>query len=148
MSVSIRRLGPDDAGLVLSAEGIFDSPATHEATHRFLAEPGHHLLMALEGDRAVGFVSGVEMTHPDKGTELFLYELGVAADARGQGIGRRLVEALRDLAVERGCYGMWVLTDDDNHAALATYRSAGGSVTGHPVMLEWGSREEGDSATR
>ena len=27
--------------------------------------------------RPVGFVSGVEMTHPDKDTEMFLYELAV-----------------------------------------------------------------------
>jgi hypothetical protein len=29
-------------------------------------------------DVDVGFVTGVEMTHPDKGTEMFLYELSVA----------------------------------------------------------------------
>jgi hypothetical protein len=31
---------------------------------------------------------------------------------------------------------MWVLTDDDNEAALATYTSAGGS-RGRQVMLDW-----------
>ncbi len=32
---------------------------------------------------------------------------------------------------------MWVLTDSDNAAALATYASAGGSRTDDQVMLEW-----------
>ena len=32
------------------------------------------------------------------------------------------------LARERDCYGMWVLTDDDNAAAMAAYRGAGGVV--------------------
>ena len=32
-------------------------------------------------------VSGVETTHPDKGTEMFLYELGVAALATYRGTG-------------------------------------------------------------
>jgi ribosomal protein S18 acetylase RimI-like enzyme len=43
-------------------------------------------------------VTGVEMTHPDKGTEMFLYELGVADEHQGRGIGRALVSALADLA--------------------------------------------------
>ena len=64
------------------------------------------------------------MTHPDKGTEMFLYELGVDDAARGQGVGKALVAALRDLAEERGCYGMWVLTDADNEAALRTYQAS------------------------
>jgi len=54
----------------------------------------------------IGFVSGVELTHPDKGSEMFLYELGVDAAARRRGVGRALVEALRALARRRGCYGM------------------------------------------
>jgi ribosomal protein S18 acetylase RimI-like enzyme len=77
------------------------------------------------------------MTHPDKGTEMFLYELGVAEQHQRQGVGRALVDALRAIAVERGCYGMWVLTDDDNVAALATYRAAGAGEPEPQVMLSW-----------
>ena len=57
--------------------------------------PDHHLCIAYDdSDQPVGFVSGVETTHPDKGTEMFLYELGVDDRADGKGIGRALVEAL------------------------------------------------------
>ena len=66
-------------------------------------------------------MSGVETTHPDKGTEMFLYELAVASEHRRRGIGPALVEALAALARERGCYGMWVGTEPGNAAALATY---------------------------
>jgi aminoglycoside 3-N-acetyltransferase I len=140
--VAIRPLGPADVDSVLGAPGLFDEPPTREATERFLASPGHHLLMAFDddGERALGFVSGVEMTHPDKGTELFLYELGVDERARGHGVGTALVEALRAVAVERGCYGMWVLTEDDNAAALATYRRAGGADPEPQVMVAWDLR--------
>ena len=67
------------------------------------------------------------MTHPDKGTEMFLYELGVDESARRQGVGRTLVQALAALAREQGCYDMWVLADADNEAAQATYTRAGGA---------------------
>jgi ribosomal protein S18 acetylase RimI-like enzyme len=82
-------------------------------------------------------VTGVELTHPDKGTEMFLYELGVDEAHRGRGIGKALVEALAGLAREHGCYGMWVLTDDDNPAALAAYRGAGAEDESRQVMLSW-----------
>jgi len=122
---------------VAAASALFDGPAREDAIRRFLAEPGHHLLVAYRGDEPAGMVSGVELTHPDKGTEMFLYELGVEERFRGRGIGRRLVAALADLAREKGCYGMWVLTDDDNGAALAAYRSAGGVLDAAPRMLTW-----------
>jgi ribosomal protein S18 acetylase RimI-like enzyme len=135
--VQIDRLGPDDLERVLAAPHLFDAPPTAEWTDRFLADQGHHLLFARVEEADVGFVTGVEMTHPDKGTEMFLYELGVDEAARGKGVGTALVAALRDLAEKRGCYGMWVLTDDDNAAAVATYEAAGGSEPDPQVLLEW-----------
>jgi GNAT superfamily N-acetyltransferase len=122
-----------------SAAHLMDGPVDVAAATRFLTEPGHHLLLAYEsaGGDPVGFVSGVETTHPDKGTEMFLYELAVDEPHRGHGIGTALVNALDRLARTRGCYGMWVLTDFDNLAAVATYRAAGGlEPTGH-AMITW-----------
>ena len=114
----IRRLGPGDDALVVAAEHLFDGPARPDATARFLAEPGHHLLVAYDGEAAGRDGHRRRDTHPDKGTEMFLYELAVDEAARGRGIGRALVTALADLARDAGCYGMWVLTDDDNPAAV------------------------------
>ena len=135
--MKIARLGPGDERLVLAAPGLFDSSPTQEWTARFLATEGHHLLVALEDDAAVGFISGVETTHPDKGTEMFLYELSVAPEHRNRGVGRALVGALAELARERGCYGMWVGTESDNAAALATYRAAGAEPPEPSVTLAW-----------
>jgi aminoglycoside 3-N-acetyltransferase I len=138
VQVDVRRLSAEDAETVLAAGRLFDGPPREDATRRFLAEPANHLLFAFdEGGRPLGFVSGVELTHPDKGTEMFLYELGVAAAARRRGIGRSLVEALATLARERGCYGMYVLADDDNAPARATYAGAGGREASRPVMIDW-----------
>ena len=135
--MEIRTLHRGDDEFVAAASHLFDGDARPEATRRFLAEDGHHLLIGYLDGIPAGFVSGVEMTHPDKGTEMLLYELAVDGPYRNAGLGRALVGALRDLAVGRGCYGMWVLTDDDNLAALATYRAAGGVRRGTHVMLDW-----------
>jgi ribosomal protein S18 acetylase RimI-like enzyme len=133
----IERLGAGDDAKVAQASALFDGPAQADATRRFLGERGHHLLIAYIGDMPVGFVTGVEMTHPDKGTEMFLYELGVAEAHRRRGIGKALVTSLARRAREAGCYGMWVLTDEDNHAALATYQAAGAARQPDTVMLGW-----------
>jgi ribosomal protein S18 acetylase RimI-like enzyme len=127
-----------DAEAILAAAELFDHEPTSEWTERFLGSEGHHLLLARGDDgRAIGFVSGVEMTHPDKGKEMFLYELAVHQDHRNRGVGRALVRALADVAREHACYGMWVLTDEDNAAALAAYRAAGGGDPEPSVMLSW-----------
>jgi ribosomal protein S18 acetylase RimI-like enzyme len=127
----------DDVPEVVAAAQLFDEAPTAELTATFFGQPNHHLAIAYVDDAPAGFVSGVEITHPDKRTEMFLYELGVDDAFRGRGIGKALVAALRDRAIERGCRGMWVLTDHENEAALATYRSAGASNTEPQVLLEW-----------
>jgi ribosomal protein S18 acetylase RimI-like enzyme len=127
-----------DAQAVAAAADLFDEPPIPAATERFLAHPGHHLLFAYDDSgRAVGMISGVEMTHPDKGTEMFIYELGVAPAARLQGIATRLVAELATIARQHGCYGMWVGTENDNAAALATYRRAGASEESSFTLLNW-----------
>jgi ribosomal protein S18 acetylase RimI-like enzyme len=126
-----------DVDAVRAASRLFDSEARPDWTRRFLEEANHHLCIAYDGGEPAGFVSGVELTHPDKGTEMLLYELGVDDRFRRRGIGRALVAALADLARERGCHGMWVLTEAENEAAVATYESAGAGEKTVQLMLAW-----------
>ena len=134
----IVRVTQTNVSLLDRAAELFDQPLRPDATQRFLDAPDHHLLLALDDDGApIGMVSGVELTHPDKGTEMFLYELAVDDGARRRGIGTALVEALRELARERGCRGMWVLTDADNAPGLGTYRKAGATIEEQTMLLEW-----------
>jgi ribosomal protein S18 acetylase RimI-like enzyme len=137
-AVKILRLGSGDEHLLLAGAELFDAPPSEALAEKFLSSEGHHLLVAVEDSgQPLGFVSGVETTHPDKGTEMFLYELSVAEVHRNRGIGTALVRSLADLARARGCYGMWVGTEPDNAAALATYRAAGAARPEPFVTLEW-----------
>ena len=131
-------LGRGDADKVMAAGSLFDNPPVRDATERFLAEPGHHLLVAYDAAVPVGFISGVETVHPDKGVEMFLYELSVADSHRRRGIGGELVRRLADIARARGCYGMWVGTEPTNLAALATYQGTGAiRDEDETVVLTW-----------
>ncbi|MFF3610407.1 GNAT family N-acetyltransferase [Streptomyces sp. NPDC002580] len=124
-------------GELTAAEYLFDRPVRPEWARRFLDAQGHHLFLAYEGEVPVGFVSGVETVHPDKGAEMFLYELAVAEGFRRRGTGRALIRELASLARERGCYGMWVGVDTGNDVALATYRDAGGEDDGTCTVVTW-----------
>jgi ribosomal protein S18 acetylase RimI-like enzyme len=117
---------------------LFDDRPLPGASLGFLTNPGHYLLFAWDDfGQPVGFISGVAMTHPDKGTEMYLNELGVAESERGRGVATSLVEALAGLAKELGFYGMWEVSDPDNIGALATYRSAGAQDETPAVVFSW-----------
>ncbi|MFG1947465.1 GNAT family N-acetyltransferase [Nonomuraea sp. NPDC048826] len=133
--MDIRRVTRFEA--VEAAGHLFDAAPDRAATDKFLAEEGHHLLIAYVDGTPAGMVTGVEMSHPDKGTEMFLYELGVDDRFRQQGIGRALVAALARLARERGCHGLWTATGEDDKPAQATYESAGGAPEWDQVVYTW-----------
>ena len=137
MTMTIRAIQAGEGRLIVAAGHLFDTPPDPATAERFLVTPGHHLLMAYEGDEPAGFVSGVELTHPDKGTEMFLYELAVSERFQRRGIGKALVKALLQIARAGACYDVWVLTDADNEAALATYRTTGTTDESSHVMLTW-----------
>ena len=126
------------AAAVHEAADLFDAPPLPAATAHFLAQPNHHLLFAYDdAGRAVGMISGIETTHPDKGTEMFVYELGVDPAARRLGVATALVGALAGIARDRGCYGMWVGTEPGNEAAQAVYRRAGAAEEAPFVLFNW-----------
>jgi ribosomal protein S18 acetylase RimI-like enzyme len=128
----------DDPAVLVRASHLFDHPVSPEGAEDFLRRPGHVLLMATSRDgEGIGFVSGVEMRHPDKDPEMFIYELGVDEVWRRRGVAKALLSALRDEAVQRGCRSMWTGTEADNEAALATYRSLGAAVDHGSVFITW-----------
>jgi ribosomal protein S18 acetylase RimI-like enzyme len=137
MTMTIRAILPGEGAAIVAAGSLFDSLPELAPADRFLVTPRHHLLIAYEDGSPAGFVSGVELAHPDKGTEMFLYELAVGEAFQRHGIGKALVKALLQIARDRACYDMWVLTDADNEAALATYRATGTTAESGHVMLTW-----------
>ena len=68
-----------------------------------LADPRHHLLLAYLGPRPAGFVSAVEVFHPDKAPELSLNEIAVVEAAQRHGVARTLIENLKQVGRDLGC---------------------------------------------
>lgn len=64
---TIRILGPADAAVLdRVAPQVFDNAVDPRRAAEFLADPRHHLAVALDADVVVGMASGVHYVHPDK----------------------------------------------------------------------------------
>jgi aminoglycoside 6'-N-acetyltransferase I len=131
MQTIIRLLTTQDSSYLNNvAEDVFDDPIVESSAKEFLADPRHRLVVALDNDLVVGFVSAVIYVHPDKpAPELWINEIGVAPTHQRHGIGKALMQAILEEAKRSGCSEAWVLTDRGNLPAMAMYKSTGGEET-------------------
>ena len=137
--MSVRRARAEDEDEIDGFAPAFDEALRPNEVARFLADGRHHLLLGYLGDRPVGFLSAVEVFHPDKRAELFLNEIAVVEEARRHGVARALIEELKQIGRELGCSTVWVLTDGANEPAMRLYASTGGAWDGtSQVMFEYG----------
>ncbi len=127
---------PED---VEAAAHLFENPLHPHAVRRVLGDSSHHLILAWDGERPVGMVVVIEMTYPDRGTEMFLYDMRVADDHQGQGIGHAMLDRLEALAVDTLCETVWVVTGtgERNAGARATFLSRGATEDRERVRYSW-----------
>lgn len=132
----VRRLGPGDRALArrlfaLMAD-VFEEPADplgDAYLDALLASEAFWALVALSGDEVVGGLTAhtLPMTRAES-WELFIYDVAVRADRQREGIGRRLLTALRDAAADAGIADVFVPADDEDVHALDFYRALGGDA--------------------
>jgi GNAT superfamily N-acetyltransferase len=94
---------------------------------RFLAPSEDGMLIgARAGDRFLGYACLYWHFSSSLAAETVLMnDLYVEPDTRGKGIGRKLIEASRDVARERGAAHLEWVTAPDNHTAQRLYDSTG-----------------------
>lgn len=128
MTIEIRLLGSEDARVLDTVAGdVFDFAVIPEQAERFLSDPAHFIVVAIDDGVVVGMGSANEYLHPDKPVQFWINEMGVAPAYRRRGIGTRLLARLIELARERGRSEVWLGTEQDNEAARGLYRSLGGA---------------------
>ena len=136
MTIEIHILQAGDASVLDQvADDVFDCPVDPVWSAEFLADPRHHLVVAIDDGIVVGMASGVHYVHPDKPPQLFINEIGVASSHQGRGIGRRMLDALLERGRALGCSEAWVLTDESNSIARKLYAGAGGEIDSEPAIM-------------
>lgn len=142
--LTIKVLSNTDLPLLLTAaDDVFDNPVDENLAREFLADPRHHIIVALGDGVVVGFASALHYIHPDKPPELWINEVGIAAPHQGQGIAKAIMTEMLKLGKNLGCVNAWVLTDKNNIAANGLYKSVGGNFSDEEtVMYEFGISRE------
>jgi [ribosomal protein S18]-alanine N-acetyltransferase len=129
MAALIEAVGAEAAAL-LSEMHAESFPANQawgaSAIALMLGLPGHFGLLAIQQDEPLGFALG--RVQADQAEIL---TIAVRPGARGQGIGRALLNALLAEAAKRGAMDLFLEVAEPNMAARALYAGAGAKEVGH-----------------
>ena len=123
--IEIRRVKPGDERLFdRVADDVFDYTIDPKILVEYLAEPNHHLIVALHDGVVIGQCAAVVHKHPDlRATELYIDEVAVAPEFQRGGIAQRMLDAAFALGKALGCEQAWVGTEPGNLPARGLYAS-------------------------
>jgi aminoglycoside 3-N-acetyltransferase I len=139
MTVHFKQLFPEDVPLMealLTLFGeVFRDPPTYSGNRpgaaylaRLLGSDTFIALAAIKDGGVVGGLAAYELRKFEQArSEIYLYDLAVAATHRRRGIATGLIEALRDIGARRGAYVIFVQADTgiEDEPAIALYTKLG-----------------------
>ena len=134
--MEIRRLKESEAALAHNAIAtlkITDSTLRRNLTfdylQRFLSRPENYLIVATEGDTAVGYLVAYLLDRVDRDQAMmFLYEISVAETHHRRGAGTGMIDLLKRFCRDQCVMKMWVHTNKSNKAAMALYATTAGKA--------------------
>src|SRR5262245_19374586 len=136
-SFTIRTLGPDDVALMQGMSAMFgqafNEPETYGGARpseaylrRLLGGDSFIAVAALQGDQVVGGLAAYELRKfEQERSEIYIYDLAVAAACRRQGIATALIQQLKVIATARGAYVIYVQADLGDSPAIELYTRVG-----------------------
>ena len=134
---SIRQLTSEDVALMddlLTSFGeAFDEVETYSAARpsrayleRLLGSDYFIALAALKKGSVVGGIAAYELKKfEQERSEIYIYDLAVAAGHRREDIATALIQQLKMIAVARGAYVIFVQADNGDEPAIELYTKLG-----------------------
>ena len=125
----ILMFGFDDENRILPSD---------EYVAEMLARNDFHVIVALENHRLIGGLTAYEMKmFKRETTEMFLYEIEVAKPYRQKGVGKALIEYLKQICFEKKIVEMFVGTEKENFPARGLYETTGGYADENSVWFNY-----------
>lgn len=139
MTADILHLTPDDVPILTAMQTMFgaafDDMETYTAhppdeayLRQLLGSDTFIALAALKQDAVVGGLAAYELKKFEQArSEIYIYDLAVAAGHRRQGIATALIERLKQIAAARGAWVIYVQADTgvEDEPAIALYTRLG-----------------------
>ncbi len=134
---SIHQLAPNDIALMKSMLVTFGEAFSEVDTYsgnqpsaaylkRLLEKDYFIALVALKDSEVVGGIAAYELIKfEQERSEIYIYDLAVAATHRREGIATALIQELKKIAEVRGAYVVFVQADIDDKPAIALYTKLG-----------------------
>lgn len=147
MSITVRDARPDDLEAVIRLmrqlaehEGLPEYfLLTEEALARFCDEGRLHVLVAATEDAVVGYATYMVQFSPwAAGDYLFVDDVYVSEESRGEGVGLQLMERIAAIALERDVEARWHV-EPVNRGAQKFY--AGLGVALRDKLIAYWTRE-------
>ncbi len=134
---SIHQLALDDVALMeamlVTFGEAFDEAETYGKNRpgagylqRLLGSDYFIALAALKGSEVVGGIAAYELKKfEQERSEIYIYDLAVAAAHRREGIATALIQELKNIAAARGAYVIFVQADIGDDPAIELYTKLG-----------------------
>lgn len=132
---AIRRLTTEDVSIFTILIDLFntvfeeEAPTVgSEANLRRLLSDNHFVVMAaLAENQVVGGLTAYELPmYYTNRSEIFLYDMAVKPAYQRMGIGKGLIQSLKEYCVKNGVKEFFVMAHEEDEHAVEFYRATGG----------------------
>lgn len=134
---AVRALTADDVATMESLLDVFGAAFDDRETYgsrrpdaiylrELLASPTFIAVVATKGAQVVGGLAAYELKKFEQArSEIYIYDLAVAAEHRREGIATALIAELQRMAASRGAWVVYVQADLGDDPAIALYSKLG-----------------------
>ena len=116
--------------LVEILNDAFEQPkkvASERQLKKLLNAPNFHAIAAIMEDKIIGGLTAYELEqyYTDK-SELYIYDIAVKAELRNQGVGKELIDYLKDYSTKNEIEVIFVEAHSEDEQAVKFYESTFG----------------------
>ena len=134
MSIEIKRLTKEDLSNFTSLIELFNLVFEEESkigsevnSLRLLNNSGFIAIVAIAENEVVGGLTAYELSmYYSDASEIFLYDLAVKPEYQRMGIGKGLLQNLKEYCIENGIKDFFVMAHEEDEHAIEFYHATGG----------------------
>ena len=110
---------------------VFEEPnkvASERQLRELLSKPDFLAIAIINENKVIGGLTGYELQryYTDK-SELYIYDIAVKTEFQNQGIGKKLIDYVKDYSIKNGIEGVFVEAHSEDEQAVKFYESTFGN---------------------